>query len=191
MILNSLDLVKSGDMYIRENGPGDFHLIVKKESGIEYIENQFVDSYFHLIHDNVFDEENKRLEEKEEYILKQLNKEVEVWREHYIKYGSTPEIDDFYFDKARVYLCSSQLFDDFAEEDCFGQIPYGNFMLVLQAIMGVTLKHIAACELLCTKNHDVSIYNILTLPVIHNDFIEEYVYYLNIKRERLEEILMF
>lgn len=188
MILNSLDLVKSGDMYIRENGPGDFHLIVKKESGIEYIENQFVDSYFHLIHDNVFDEENKRLEEKEEYILKQLNKEVEVWREHYIKYGSTPEIDDFYFDKARVYLCSSQLFDDFAEEDCFGQIPYGNFMLVLQAIMGVTLKHIAACELLCTKNHDVSIYNILTLPVIHNDFIEEYVYYLNIKRERLEEI---
>ena len=188
MIMKSLDLVKCGDIYIQENVPGHFQLIVQKGAGIEYIENKFVDNYFHLIHDRVFSEVNKRLEEREDYILKQLNEDVEVWREHYIKYGSTPEIDDYYFEKARVYLCSSQLFDDFAENDHFGQIPYGNFMLVLQAIIGVTLKHLAACELLCAKNHEVHIYDILTLPVVHDDFIEEYSSYLNIEREQLEEI---
>jgi len=185
----SIDLIKSGEAVIFENNTNNFTIHFPAEIGVEYIENKYFSNYLKLMRDFVLKDKIILLDQQEQHIHKQLSKEISVNKEHFIKYGSTPEIDEYYFRKGYILLMSSQITDDFDEKFTFGGIKYKFFLDVLQSVIGVALKHIDACLLLKDKNANIEIYNIISTPVVLDEIADQYASFLNIDKAQVKEIL--
>lgn len=179
-IERSIELAKNGEVILEEIDNNNFKLNISSKSTIEYIENKSISDYFKIMKDYVLKEKIDSQKAKKEDIIKLLSKEVQVWKKDYIKYGSTPEIDEYYFREGYIHLVCSQLYDDFDETFTFGGIPYKQILDVLQSVIGVALKHIDACLILCEKHPNINLYNILSIPMIPEEIYSSYSNYLGI-----------
>lgn len=187
-IERSIELVKNGEVILDEIDNKNFRLSVSTKNTIEYIENKSISEYFQIMKDYVLKEKIDSQKEKKSDIIKLLSKEVQVWKKDYIKYNSTPEIDEYYFREGYIYMACSQLYDDFDETFTFGGIPYKQILDVLQSVIGVALKHIDASLVLCEKHTHINLYNILSIPMIPEEIYSSYSNYLGIDIDNIKKI---
>lgn len=187
-IERSIELAKNNEVFLSEVNNSNFTLNVSTKSTFEYIENRSISEYFQIMKNNVLKEKIDYQENKKEYILNLLAKEVQVWNKDYIKYDSTPEIDEYYFREGYIHLVCSQLYDDFDENFTFGGITYKHILDVVQSIIGVALKHIDACMILCEKHPQINLYNILSTPMIPDEIYSSYANFLDIDIDDIRRI---
>lgn len=90
---------------------------------------------------------------------------VTPWREHYIQYETTPEIDHFFRVQgllwARARYEPGQ--DAFAPDASFGGIPFALYRGAVVEVISWALKHLTYTNLLHSKHPDLDIRNILTV----------------------------
>lgn len=130
-IERSVELAKNNEVLLSEIDKSNFSLNVSIKSTFEYIENRSISEYFQIMRNHVLKENVDSQEIKKDYILNLLAKEVQVWKKNYIKYGSTPEIDEYYFREGYIHMVCSQLYDDFDESFTFGGITYKHILDVV------------------------------------------------------------
>lgn len=187
-IERSIELAKNGEVILEEIDNENFKLSVSANSTVEYIENKSISEYFQIMRDYVLKEKINSQKAKESSITKLLSKEVRIWKKDYIKYNSTPEIDEYYLSEGYIHLACSQLYDDFDESFTFGGITYKQILDVLQSVIGVALKHIDACLILCKKYPCIKLYNILSIPMIPEEMYSLYSNYLGINIDHIKRI---
>ncbi|WP_353120958.1 hypothetical protein [Dysgonomonas capnocytophagoides] len=183
------NLVKTNDVCLSEISENNFEFRASSQSMLELIENQSIDNYFQIMKEYVLKSKIDQQKSQKSRILKSLNREVSIWKNDYIKYGSTPQIDNYYHTEGYIHMVSTQLYDDFKEDFTFGGIPYKHILDVVQSVIGVAIKHIDACLLLCNKKASINLYNILSIPVIIDEISLSYSHYLDIDIEYVKEIL--
>ncbi|MDR0332434.1 MAG: hypothetical protein LBI15_03130 [Dysgonamonadaceae bacterium] len=188
VIERGMELAKNNDVILKDSFNNDFILELSAKDTLEYVENKSVDEYLRLIRNGVLKDQIKNQEKKRERILELLDKEVKVWRGHYIQYDSTPEIDEYYYREGYIHLVTTQLYDDFEEQFEFGGIPYKHFLDVVQSIIGVALKHIDACILLHKKNPKINLFDIISIPTVLEEIYPSFSNYLGIKIEHVKKI---
>ena len=90
---------------------------------------------------------------------------VSPWREHFIQYETTPEVDHFFRGQgllwARARYEPGQ--DAFAPDATFGGIPFALYRDAVVEVIAWVLKHLTYTKLLLSKHPDLDLRNILTV----------------------------
>ncbi|EHB91352.1 hypothetical protein HMPREF9450_01401 [Alistipes indistinctus YIT 12060] len=180
-------LASQKEVSIARNTPTEF-TIEADSCHLEYVENRSLDEYFKVIRESVLKNKIADLDKINNLILKSLDSRVEAWKKDYIRYDSSPDIDDYYYQTGYVALATSQLYDDFNDDFTFGNITYKHILDVIQSVMGVALKHIDACMLLLDKSPQTKIYNILSIPFLPEELYSSYSNYLGIDKDEVKQI---
>ncbi|RIJ48701.1 hypothetical protein D1614_09210 [Maribellus luteus] len=106
-----------------------------------------------------------RMLELEPIIEKQLFEEVEVWKDYFIKYGCTQELDEFYELSGKDYRIRYHSNDAFPIDSKFGDLNFGEIISIMEALIGYSIKHKDHCLALLKKtNYKINPWNIHTLP---------------------------
>lgn len=63
----------------------------------------------------------------------------------FIAYHTTPDVDRYFSDLGYYHFIKQKAFEDFGVDDIFGELPYQQYLDVLQAVTGVALKHLGYC----------------------------------------------
>jgi hypothetical protein len=117
------------------------------------------------IMDELGEKEWAELLARQKEIIDRMKKYVEPWHEHYIRYDTTPEIDEYYeqmgFRWARSYSMGA---DSFPDDAVFGGRPYGFYRAMMMVLVGWALKHIGFCKALKKKHPELDWRNIITIP---------------------------
>ena len=91
---------------------------------------------------------------------------VRPWRDHYIGYETTPEIDS-YFQQRGVLRCQIMFGQDaFPGEARFGGLEFDVYKASVATLVGWTLRHLDYVKILKKKHPHLEISNLLT---IHQD----------------------
>jgi hypothetical protein len=104
---------------------------------------------------------------------------VYPWREHFIGYGATPILDEYFFSIAYANLQMYDGFDSFNGTVMFGGIEYRNYLLALTFIVSIFSRHEKFAEALIRKNPEIKLENVLTITSDTPEFLDSLVDALN------------
>lgn len=92
-----------------------------------------------------------------------MSERVNRWRQHFIKYETSPEIDDYF--EGKGVLCAQLQFgqDSFPAEANFRGIEFNSYRACLALLMGWNLKHFAFCLELLRKHAELDARNLSTV----------------------------
>jgi hypothetical protein len=117
--------------------------------------------------------ETERMLDLKPIIEKQLFDEVEVCKDHFIKYGCTKELDEFYDLAGKEYRIQFHSNDSFPIDSTFGDFSFGEIISIMEALIGYSIKHKDHClSLLKKTNYKINPWNIHTLPYRLDDLAE-------------------
>lgn len=108
-----------------------------------------------------------------------LHELVYVWNEHFIGYGATPILDEYFFSSAYAELQVHDGFDTFNGAVRFGGIEYRTFIFALTFIVAIYTRHERFSEALIRKCPDIKLENLLTITSDTPLFLESLVEALN------------
>ncbi len=128
--------------------------------GMEAIERE----EFHWLRNFIVDLQQGVYEElslNHQAVRQLMRKLVKPWREHFISYTTTPEIDAHY--EALGILHAQQMFgqDSFPGEAEFGGQEFNLYRATVGVLAGWTLKHIGFCLALLEDNPGIELRNII------------------------------
>jgi hypothetical protein len=83
-----------------------------------------------------------------------MGKLVEPWRDHYIQYATTPDIDIFYQHEGLLHVQTMAGNDSFTREMLLGGIEFGLFCAGVATLVGWAIKHLGFCLELLKKTVD-------------------------------------
>ncbi len=90
---------------------------------------------------------------------------VSPWREHYIQYDTTPEIDHFF--RGQAILWSRARYepgqDAFAPHATFGGLPFALYREAVVDVIAWVLKHLTYTNLILSRYPQLDIRNVLTV----------------------------
>jgi len=114
-----------------------------KYDALEVMEAEEFNAIMNIV-DELRDKEWAEIFAKQTEIIDRMKKYVEPWREHYIRYDTTPEIDEYYEQMGLLWAGShSWGADSFPDNAVFGGRPYGFYSAMLMILVGwVTFPHI-------------------------------------------------
>lgn len=161
---------------------------LSQATGLESFDNETLDNHFVLINEHVIEPKRKEHLKKEEEILKKMFPLVDSWKSYFIKYDTTPEIDNYFAKLGYWGMIGSQLYDSFEEGALFGGIEYKKYLDVLQDIMGTSYKHVKYCNLLYTKNSAIDPRDVLCICYRKKDLVPQYAYYLSLSEAEVSQI---
>lgn len=104
-------------------------------------------------HVQLSDSDTKRMLELKPIIEKQLFDEVEVWKDHFIKYRCTEELDEFYELSGKAHRIKFHSNDSFPNDSKFGDLNFGQIISIMEAIIGYSIKHKDHCLALLKKTN--------------------------------------
>jgi hypothetical protein len=128
------------------------------------------------------------LEKRYEEIEPELNQRVELidgWR---MSYRSTPEIDKYFIEYARLYLKRIFSQDLIGADDVLGGRPFSRYIEVLTALSGRAQRQIAFSAQIKARYPDVHIRNLLTSHSSLSTLIESIAQHLDADRAEIDEI---
>lgn len=100
---------------------------------------------------------------------------VHTWRDHYIRYDTIPEIDEYYEQMGllwtRLHLLGA---DSFPGEAVFGGKPFNLYRVALMTLVGWAWKHLDFCRALKKKTPEMDWQNIITI-FQHLNILGEYM----------------
>jgi len=120
---------------------------------------------FRNLADKMDEKEWSELLARQTDMIGRMKKYVEPWCEHYIRYDTTPEIDEYYEQMglfwARLHLLGA---DSFPGEAVFGGKPFNLYRAALMILVGWAWKHLDFCKALKKKHPELEWRNIVTIP---------------------------
>lgn len=151
----------------------DFFKIDKCDSNYKFInlslyanrEQLVVEDFYWWQNQIKFSEkELERLEYLKPIVDKQINEKVAVWKKYFIKYDCSPELDEHYELVGRFYKRKMVGSDSFPLESKFGLLTFGEIIMIIEAIIGYSIKHKDHCLALLKKtNYKINPWNIYPL----------------------------
>lgn len=148
------------------------------------------DFYFWQMNKLFHKDVNQRLLELKPTIEQQLFDEVEIWNGDFIKYGCTPELDEFYELSANEYSQRMHSYDAFPNYVKFGNLYFSDILEIVKALIGYTLKHKDHCLALLKKsNYSINPWNIYPMPYLLQDIAYSISIHKNLVCEHVLEIL--
>lgn len=142
------------------------------DAGIEIIETQQILTYFRELADAIQTEYDDPLKAEAQDVLNDIEKEMYVYNEHFIGYGSTPNID-MHFSKLGILLLEQTFSaDSFASEAQFNHIPYAAIHNTLAHYMGINMKHMLSCKSLLKTNPQLNLSNLITIVNTYDDIVK-------------------
>jgi len=111
----------------------------------------------------------KELGGKVSGLLSQL---VYPFAEHFIGYGGDPILDLYFFGIARHRLQCQRGFDSFKFNLKFGGVEFQKYILALDFVTGIAIRHERFAEALAEKEEKSRIENLLTISVEVEPFVE-------------------
>lgn len=90
---------------------------------------------------------------------------VSPWREHFIQYETTPEVDLFFRGQAILWAraCYEAGRDAFAPDATFGGLPFALYRDAVVEVIAWVLKHLTYTKLLLSNHPDLDLRNLLTV----------------------------
>ncbi len=104
----------------------------------------------------------RRLRERHRRLYRDLNDRVGVFDDWNIVYRSTPEIDAYFAEWARLYLERIYAQDLLGAEDPIGGRPFSDYSAVLSVLSARAHKHIAFTQILLSRHPELLLRNLLT-----------------------------
>jgi hypothetical protein len=135
-----------------------------KYSALEVMEAEEFSIVMKLV-DELSDKERTELLAKRTEMIERMTKYVEPWREHYIRYDTTPEIDEYYEQMGLLWTRSHSLgADSFPGEAVFGGKSFNLYRFALMILVGWAWKHLDFCKALKKNHPELEWRNIITIP---------------------------
>lgn len=142
-----------------------------------------------LIIKNVSNPEMNKIKKDFNKIKRIMRSKVDVWREHFIQYGTTEEIDDYFEKLAYYYLLPEGAKEEFSPEANFGGVPYKKYCELVMIVCGIALKHYHYCLELLKKNRNINPINIITITRNKSDLIKDFSRYLDVSQEAMSQMI--
>lgn len=147
-----------------EAGDGEIRFgIVSEKAGVEKLEREEFSRLGELLAEHQKPERESLLA-KQGQIARSMVDLVRPWREHYIAYDTTPEIDDFFEDMGILHARSLRGQDSFPGDALFGGQEFDLYRAAAGILIGITLKHRHFCFALLNKHPEIHPRNILASP---------------------------
>lgn len=131
-----------------------------------------------------------RLHANEEAIRQQMRQVVFKWRDHFLGYDSTGEIDQHFYEKGQLYSFSKSGYDSFPGDSVFGGYPFHLYRTVVGTLIGRMLAHVAFGQELKGMNANLSLLDLMTIFYRIDDMADDLGPLLGIESSVIEQILM-
>ncbi|MEP2775866.1 MAG: hypothetical protein ABJQ29_13775 [Luteolibacter sp.] len=132
-----------------------------------------------------------RMAERHRGVMGKMFEIVDVWNEHFITYGASPEIDLFYHNFSSALMRTLPGSDVFREEVNFGGIPFKEYVDCVRILIGFALKHLDFCSLLIEKYPDrVKSVDLVSVPCAWKDAVTYLGLAMDIPKSRAEKLLL-
>jgi virulence-associated protein VagC len=132
----------------------------------------------------------QRLENRHRKVSKELQRRVDLIGGWLVTYSTSPEIDQYFSDWAKLYLRRIYSQDMIGAEELIGGRPFSRYIDVLTALSARSQKHIAFAAILRARYPGVDIRNLLTTYANRDYFLDSLAGYLDADRQEIEEILL-
>lgn len=163
MILD-MNRFNHGRLEILPNHVIRYTSVNEKFTGLEVMEAEEFRTVMKLV-DKLGDKEWSELLAKQTEMIDRMTKYVEPWHEHYIRYDTTPEIDEYYEQMGLLWSRSHSLgADSFPGEAIFGGKSFNLYRFTLMILVGWAWKHLDFCKALKKKHPELEWRNIVTIP---------------------------
>jgi hypothetical protein len=184
-----LDYCKADLFDLKNEGDNFTFYNLFENSGIEYYERLSL-AHYHSVMDGILTSRSKAVFNRLPEMREKLKSIVTVSNEDFITYRATPEIDEFYSSFGYLYLMTTQVIDDFAENDSFGGINYKDYLDCLQQLFKSAIMHRDCCMALAEKtSHKIFLRNILTHCFSINKYVKNFSDYMDWDEERTKEVI--
>ncbi|WP_103068274.1 hypothetical protein [Aquimarina sediminis] len=121
-----------------------------------------------------------RLKYLKPIVEKQVFEKVSIWKEHFIRYDSTSELDEHYEIVGRLFRRRMTGSDSFPLDAKFGLLSFGEIIMIIEAIIGYSLKHKDHCLALLRKtNYTINPWNLYPL----DERIDDLAYSISIHKK--------
>ncbi|MEX0314169.1 MAG: hypothetical protein AB3N18_08325 [Allomuricauda sp.] len=155
----------------------------------EYYEKKSLEYYFSTVSKHL-EEKSKMIVEGVEEMRKSLQTIVKVEHNEFMSYAATPKIDEFYSKWGYLYLMTTTIVEDFAEDDKFGNHVYKDYLDFVEGIFKTGIMHRDCSMALAKKtSHKIYLRNILTYTFNKSSFVKRYSDYMSWPEEKTAEIL--
>lgn len=131
----------------------------------------------------------RRLENRHRKIARRMERHVELLAGWLVTYSSTREIDDYFFEWARLYLRRMQSQDIIGPDDVIGGRPFSRYVEVLTALSARSQKHLAFAGILKARHPSVHLRNLLTSHADRENFIRSLAEYMDADFGEMDDIL--
>ncbi len=148
-IYRYIQLTKQGVFGIEKKSSYEVVLKCKMPSGAEYLETRYQKKYLNnIVSTNL---NSKRLNELEPVAYSELEKNVFIWNTHFIKYNTTPSLNEYYLLQGGAYIGGFVGNDAFNDESLFNKIPYKVIKGIIQGFVANSSKHLDFCQVALRK----------------------------------------
>lgn len=96
-------------------------------------------------------------------MMRTMSPLVSPWREHYIQYETTPEIDDFYQQLGILWSRQTSQTNPFPPDAVLGGLPFGIYLACVTIMNGWALKHLDFSQALLDKHPSLKFRNVTTI----------------------------
>lgn len=184
-----LDYCKA-EVFKLKNERNNFLFYSTQENlGIEYFERLSL-VHYHTLIEKILDSKREEILNRLPEMRLKLKSHVEVYHQDFLTYKATPEIDEFYSSLGYLYMMTTQVIDDFDENDCFGGIKYKEYLDCLQQIFKSAIMHRDFCMAIAEKtSHRIYLRNILTHCFLINDYVKIFGKYMEWDENKTKDIL--
>jgi hypothetical protein len=134
--------------------------------------------------------ELERLKYLKPIVEKQIIEKVSIWKEHFVKYDSSPELDEHYELVGRLYRRRMSGSDSFPLGSKFGALNFGEIIMIIEAIIGYSIKHKDHCLAILKKsNYKINPWNIYPLDERIDDLAKNIAIHKNLNYDNVFSFL--
>ncbi|MBY0001430.1 hypothetical protein H7S55_14725 [Priestia aryabhattai] len=173
----------------RERNDYYIKLLPARLRGVESLEREEF-SWMSEFISNTYQKDYKNiLKELIPTISSVMKEKVYTWREDYIGYDTTPEIDEYFL---QVALLEAQKYignDSFSGDAKFGDLEFDHIRAAIVVLLSFSIKHTSFCLKLIEKNPDIKLRNILNNNQLIEDVAHSLSSALEIEKETALKIL--
>ena len=169
---NFRELLELNVLKIKRNTSKCIHVcFIDKYPWIEAIERDNLVKYSSLVQQSQT-AKYKALVSKQKEIIKKMTPLVYLWKDYFVGYTTTPEIDAYFLDNAFLDAVEATEWNVFPDRCTFGGVPYGAYVNTVVYFMSFALKHLQYCHILMQKYPHLKMHDLLITINVQSETID-------------------
>lgn len=166
--------VAAGIGEIEEVGTQDFVVTLPPEvPDNEFYEREISEHYRHIFNLKVRELSMEVVtEEVRNSVARKLEELVFPYMRHFIGYGASPLLDEYFFGNAYMEVTSWDGIDNFHPAARFGGVTFATYVLAVSFLVSLSQKHQRFAEALVKKDPGVRLCDILTITAERDGFLQ-------------------